>query len=96
MKGSALLLMLMYFSGRNLLVLLHKTRMSKGCLTQDHLQLDMLSFDLHSLQAMMPVSDLSFMDVHMVCLYLCVVFAYFSVSFTGCVKMNKFPGSKLN
>ena len=51
------------------MVQLDNTRPLHGCLTQNHLQLDTLNFDLHNLMGMMFVSDLSCMAVYMVCLF---------------------------
>ena len=48
------------------MVLLDNIRQYKGCLTQSHLLLDSLNFDLHNLQALMFASDLSFLGVHTV------------------------------
>ena len=48
---------------------LDKTKKLTECLIQSHLQLDMLNSDLQIFLAVMLVSDLNFMDVHMVCLF---------------------------
>ena len=55
------------------MVQLDKARPLYGCLTQNHLQLDILNFDLHNLMVMMFVSDLSCTAVHMVCLFMFLV-----------------------
>ena len=46
---------------------LANARLFIGCLWQRHLQPDMSSFDLHKSMELRLVSDLSSMDVHMVC-----------------------------
>ena len=55
------------------MVQLDNTRPLYGCLTQNHLQLDILNFDLHNLMVLIFVSDLSCTAVHMVCLFLFLV-----------------------
>ena len=48
---------------------LDKARPLIGCLLQNHLQQDILSFDQHNLMDMMLVSDLNSMGVLMVWLF---------------------------
>ena len=55
------------------MVQMEQTRPFYGCLTQNHLQLDTLNFDLWNLMVMMFVSDLSCMAVYMVCLFMFLV-----------------------
>ena len=55
------------------MVQLDKARPLYGCLTQNHLQLDTLNFDLQNLMVKMFVSDLSCTAVHMVCLVMFIV-----------------------
>ena len=54
---------------------LDKTKKLTECLIQNHLQLDMLNFDPQILLDLMLVSDLNFMDVHMV--YFFIHFCHF-------------------
>ena len=73
MRSSFIWFIHLSFSTRISLVQLDNTRPLYGCLAQNHLQLDILNFDLHNLMVLMFVSDLSCMAVYMVCLFMFLV-----------------------